>query len=138
MDILKAATELLGTLQSNPDLISQFVNHPYSTTAEATGTTGRISKDDMSQILTEVAAQVSGQSLGQADVASAAQTLLGQNGGSVHALTQTLFGGAGQAQAGQGPSVADIAVQSIVGGVAARGLAALITGALGTSQAQKK
>lgn len=137
MDVFKMAGDLLGALKDNPDLVSQFVSHPYSTTAEATGTDAHISKDDMSQILTQVAAQVSGQHLGQADVASAAQSLLGQNGGSVHALTQALFGAGTQNQPSQGPSMADIAIQSIAGGVAARGLAAMITGALGAAQGQR-
>ena len=60
MDTKSAAAQLLNYLGNNPQLISQFVEHPYSTTAKATGTDERISKDDMSQVLTQVAAQVMG------------------------------------------------------------------------------
>ena len=133
MDIQAAATQLVDYLGKNPDLIAQFAKHPYSTTATATGSNEKISKDDMSQIMTQVAAQSSGQRLGSNDVASAAASLLGQSGGSVHALASSLFGGAGTASsASSAPSMADILAKSVIGGVAARGFASILTRALGT------
>ncbi|MBR3327228.1 MAG: hypothetical protein IKG22_07890 [Atopobiaceae bacterium] len=128
MDIQSVASQLMGYLGNNPDLISQFVAHPYSTTAAATGTDDTISKDDTSQIVTQLAAQATGQSVPAADVSSIASSLLGQNGGSVHALTGALFGGSSN---GNASSLADIAVKSLIGGIAARGAASLISGALG-------
>ena len=93
----------------------------------------------MSQIMTQVAAQSTGQKLGTADIATAATNLLGQNGGSIHALAGSLFGGAASASAAgakpsAAPSMADIIAKSVIGGVAARGMASLITGALGTNK----
>ena len=139
MDIQAAATQLIDYLGKNPELLAQFAKHPYSTTATATGTDEKISKDDMSQIMTQVAAQSTGQKLGSADIATAATNLLSQNGGSIHALAGSLFGGAASAGANSAassaaPSMADIIAKSVIGGVAARGMASLITGALGTNK----
>ncbi len=174
MDVSAVASQLVGALGNNPDLISQFAQHPYSTTASVTGSDENISQKDMSRILTQVAAQSTGQKLGTNDTKDLASALLGQAGGSVHSLASALFGGAGAggaaqpaananaaaaaggfdlssilgaltgAGAGNGsantgassnaPSMAQIAAQSIAGGIAARGLAALITGALGTNK----
>lgn len=141
MDIQSVATQLMGYLGDNPDLIANFVRHPYSTTATATGSDERISQDDMSQIVTQMAAQVTGQKIGSGDVAGLASTLLGQNGGSVHAMTSALFGGGSSASApasANAPSMIDIAAKSIMGGIAARGAASIITGALGAKKPSKK
>lgn len=139
MDIQAAAQQLIGYLGSNPNLIAQFVEHPYSTTATATGSDERISKQDMSQIVTQVAAQTANQDLGAGDVSSVASALLGQSDGSVHALTSALFGGGAKASASNasanGPSMAQIAAKSALGGLAAQGLASLLTSALGTNAA---
>jgi hypothetical protein len=140
MDIQSVANKLMGYLGNNPDLISQFVEHPYSTTAAAAGTDERISKNDMSQILTQVAAQSTGQSMGMGDITSIASTLLGQNNGSVHNLASALFGGAGAAApaaSSSAPSMVDIAAKSLLGGIAARGVASLLTGALGANKTTK-
>ena len=152
MDVQSAASQLVKALGSNPDMLSQFAKHPYSTTAKVTGTNETISKKDMSRILTQVAAQASGQKLDAGGNKYLTSALLGQNGGSVHVLANALFGGAAQ-QAGPGggfdlgsvlgsltgggssnnsagPSMAEIAAKSIAGGLAAPGMAALPTGAL--------
>lgn len=158
MDIQSAATQLISALGSNPDLVSQFAQHPYSTTASVTGTDETISQKDMSRIITQVAAQASGQQLDKSGTKDLASALLSQNGGSVHSLANALFGGGAQASSGgtggfdlsgvlgalgsgssssgssTGPSMAEIAAKSIAGGLAARGLAALLTGALGTNK----
>lgn len=135
MDIQEMANQLIGFLGDNPNLISQFVEHPYSTTAQATHTQGKIDKDDMSQILTQIAAQASGQSFGTNDVASMASNLLGQNGNSIHALASTLFGGTSSDDFG---SMAEIAINSAIGGIAARGMAQLLAGALGANKKGSK
>ena len=131
MDIQSMANQLIGFLGDNPDLISQFAAHPYSTTAQATGTHDTIPKDDMSQILTQVAAQFTGQSFGATDVAGMASNPLGQNGGSIHALASTLFGNTSSDDVA---SMAEIAVNSAIGGIAARGMAQLLAGALGANK----
>jgi hypothetical protein len=177
MDVTSVATQLISALAANPELMTQFSQHPYSTTAQVTGSDESISQKDMNRVLTQVAAQATGQNLGLGDTKSLASALLGQNGGSVHALASALFGGAGaqagsasgaqgmslggfdlggvmgaltgaaatpaaaaqaapQAQGSTGPSMAEIAAKSIAGAVAAQGLAALITGAMSSAQAQ--
>lgn len=155
MDVQSAASQLIKALGSNPDLISQFAQHPYSTTAQVTGSDETISQKDMSRIITQVASQASGQKLDTAGTKDLASALMGQSGGSVHALASSLFGGA-QAAGGSGgidlsgilgalgggsasgssaaPSMAEIAAKSIAGGLAARGMAALITGAMAGKQ----
>ena len=101
MDIQKTAQTLIKYLGQNPVLIKQFIEHPYSTTAKATGSDARISKKDMSEVVTATAALANHQKLGMNDVANIAQALLGQNGNSVHALTSMLFGGGNTAHATQ-------------------------------------
>ena len=151
MDVQAAASQLIKALGSNPDMLSQFAQHPYSTTAKVTGTDETISQKDMSRIITQVAAQASGQELDKGGTKDLASALMSQNGGSVHQLASALFGGSQQASGNaggldlggvlsalgggnssgsSGPSMAEIAAKSIAGGLAARGMAALITGAL--------
>ena len=159
MDIQSVASQLVSALGANPDLVSQFAEHPYSTTASVTGSDENISQKDMSRIITQVAAQASGQDLDTAGTKDLASALLGQSGGSVHSLASSLFGGGqqggsggldlggilgsltggsagGDGQASAGPSMAEIAAKSIAGAAAARGLAALITGAMATAKKQ--
>ena len=112
----------------------------------------------MSRIITQVAAQTPGQKLDSAGTKDLASALLGQSGGSVHQLASSLFGGGqqgggldlggilgsltgggaanGDGAPSAGPSMAEIAAKSIAGAAAARGLAALITGAMGTNKQQ--
>lgn len=129
MDIQSVASQLMGYLGNNPDLIGQFVQHPYSTTAAAAGTDETISKTDMSQIVTQMMAQTTGQNVAQGDIAGIASTLLGQNGGSVHALTNSIFGGASSSD--DMASMAEIAIKSALGGVVAKGAGDLLAGILG-------
>ena len=99
MDIQQVASQLINYLGKNPELITQFIEHPYSTTAKATGSDAEISKRDMSQIVTAAAALANGQQLGMGDVANIASALMGQNNNSVHSLTSMLFGGGNTQQA---------------------------------------
>ncbi len=99
MDVQSVATQVINFLGQNPQLITQFIEHPYSTTAQATGSDVQISKEDMSQVVTEVAAISNNQQLGMNDIATIASALMGQNNNSVHALTSMLFGGGTTQQA---------------------------------------
>lgn len=101
MDIQQVAKTLIAYLGNNPELITQLIQHPYSTTAKAVGSDAEISKKDMSQILTAAAALASGQQLGGSDIANIASALLGQNNNSNHSLASMLFGGGNTAQATQ-------------------------------------
>ena len=101
MDIQQVAKQLLNYLGENPQLITQLIEHPYSTTAQAVGTEEQISKKDMSQILTAAAALSNNQQLGGSDVSNIASALLGQNNNSVHSLASMLFGGGNTQQSVQ-------------------------------------
>lgn len=99
MDVQSVASQLVNYLGKNPELITQFIQHPYSTTAKATGSDAQLSKKDMSQVVTAAAALANNQQLGMGDIANIASALLGQNNNSVHSLTSMLFGGGNTAQA---------------------------------------
>ena len=101
MDIQKTAAQLVKYLGNNPQLITQLIEHPYSTCSKATGSSAQISKKDMSQVLTAAAALASGQQLGGSDIANIASALLGQNNNSVHSLASMLFGGGNTQQSTQ-------------------------------------
>ncbi len=91
------ASQLIGFLGSNPQLITQFLDHPYSTVQQATGSEVQLSQSDMSEVVTAAAAMSTGQSIDFGNLASVASALLGQNGNSVHQLTNALFGTSQQA-----------------------------------------
>ena len=95
------ATTLVKFLASNPQLITQFLNHPYSTTQQATGSNVQLSQTDMSEVVTAAAAMSTGNNVDFSNLSSVAAQLLSQNGNSVHQLTNALFGTAQQAQAVQ-------------------------------------
>lgn len=95
------ATTLVKFLASNPQLITQFLNHPYSTTQQATGSNVQLSQTDMSEVVTAAAAMSTGNNVDFSNLSSVAAQLLSQNGNSVHQLTNALFGTAQQAQAAQ-------------------------------------
>lgn len=98
MDIKSIVSQLIKFLGSNPQLIAQFLSHPYSTTQQATGATSQLSSNDMGQVLTALAGLSSGQEVDYGNLAGIAAQLLGSNGGSAHSLASSLFGGT-QAQA---------------------------------------
>ena len=89
---LDIAQTLVKFLAQNPSLITQFLAHPYSTVDQATGADEHLSKKDMSEVVTAAAAMSTGQNVDMSNLAGVASTLLAQNGGSVHALTNALFG----------------------------------------------
>lgn len=133
MDIQQTATQLVSFLGKDPELITRFVEHPYSTTARATGSDERISKQDMSQVVTAAAALSNNQQLDMGDIATIASALLGQNDNSVHSLTSMMFGGGDTAQstaAGQA-TAGTLDLGSLVN---MAGLAATLMGAAGGGQ----
>lgn len=100
MDIFGIAQQLLGAVQSNPNTITNLVEHPYSTTQQVTGSSEKLNKTDMSQVMTMLAALMGGaqpktqqqsQGLDLASLANAASNLMGQNNNSVHSLASSLF-----------------------------------------------
>lgn len=148
MDIAQAASQLINFIGNNQDLAAQFVAHPYSTTAQAIESDAEISKQDMGQILTQVAAQSAGATVSESETADLANSLLGQSGNSVHSLASALFGGAaGSQSAAQTPDIAgmftsfmnhepaktpaEVLARTAAGAAGSRVLAGLVTSALG-------
>ena len=138
-----ANSDIAGTLvqflAQNPSLITQFLDHPYSVTQEATGSAVQLGQADQAEVVTAAAALSTGNAVDFTNLSSVASSLLSQNGGSVHALTNALFGTSTQAtQAAQ-------AQPAQASGVASSGLdlstlvslAGALTGAGSTAQAQQ-
>lgn len=102
MDILSIASQLMGATSQDTSLLSQFLEHPYSTTQQVTGADEMLNKTDMSQVLTALAAMTGGQqkadTLDTNSIATLASTLLGKNDNSIHGLTNMLFGTSEQVQ----------------------------------------
>lgn len=106
MDVASVAQQLFKMVQDNPELLQKLTEHPYSTTASACGIDGRISQQDMSQVVTLLASMLGGASGAKAGkgasalsadgtdaLVSMASQLLGSNGNSVHTLAKALLGG---------------------------------------------
>lgn len=83
--------QLIGSVVSNPDLMNNLASHPYSTIRDATGQED-LSRDDVSQTLAAFSSLANGQQIDFGNLASMASSLLAQNGGSAHAMAQSLFG----------------------------------------------
>ncbi len=83
--------QLVNSVVSNPDLMNSLAEHPYSTVREATGQE-EVSRDDVSQALAAFSALANGQQVDFGNLASIASGLLADNGGSAHAMAQSLFG----------------------------------------------
>ena len=90
--------QLIGSVTSNPDLLSNLVEHPYSTIRETTGLQ-EVSQDQVSQALTAFSALASGQQIDFGNLAGLASQLLGDCGGSAHSLAQSLLGSQSSAPA---------------------------------------
>ena len=83
--------QLVGGVLSNPDLMNNLASHPYSTIGEVTGRDD-LSRDEVSQTLAAFSSLANGQQVDFGNLASMAQSMLAENGGSAHAMAQSLFG----------------------------------------------
>ncbi len=83
--------QLVNSVVSNPDLMNNLVEHPYSTVREATGQQ-EVSREEVSQALAGFSALANGQQIDFGNLANIAAGLLSQNGGSAHAMAESLFG----------------------------------------------
>ena len=83
--------QLVGSVVSNPNLMNNLASHPYSTIREATGQE-EVSRDEVSEALAAFASLANGQQVDFGNLAGMAQSLLADNGGSAHAMAQSLFG----------------------------------------------
>ena len=128
MDVASVAQDLFKMAQDHPELLQKLAAHPYSTTADACGIQGQISKQDMSQVVTLLASMLGGAGAGKgAGTSAAASTdalvsmasqLLGSNGNSVHALAKAHLGGMayGADKGGKGIDLSDgIGLDDVLG-----------------------
>lgn len=83
--------QLVGSVVSNPNLMNNLASHPYSTIRDVTGEEN-VSRDEVSQVLAAFSSLASGQQIDFGNLASLASSLLADNGGSAHAMAQSLFG----------------------------------------------
>ena len=112
-NIPELAEQVVQYLAKNPQMLAQFVDHPYSTVQTATNADEKLDRIDMSQLLTAAASLASGQtqnagSINTGNLASLAANLLGQNDNSIHSLAGSLFGGASAQQAAKPSSGMDL------------------------------
>ena len=94
--------QVLSSVTSNPSLLSNMVEHPYSTIGNITNN-DNVSKDEAAQVVTALTQLAGGQSVNLGSLASTATQLLGQNNNSVHSLSSSLLGsllGGGQTSGG--------------------------------------
>lgn len=85
--------QLVGSVLSNPELMNNLADHPYSTVAEVTGQPKEeVTRDEVSQALAAFSALASGQQVDFGSLASMAESLLSEYGGSAHSMAQGLFG----------------------------------------------
>ena len=127
---------VLNSVTSNPSLLSNMVEHPYSTIGNITNN-NNVSKDEAAQVVTAITQLAGGQSVNLGSLAGTASQLLGQNNNSVHSLSSSLLGsllGGGQTSGGLF-SAAQPAQQS---GLSANILANLAGVALGGGMASNK
>ena len=83
--------QLVNSVVSNPSLMNNLAEHPYSTVSEVTGQE-EVSRDEVSEALAAFSALAGGQQVDFGSLASIASSLLADNGGSAHAMAQSLFG----------------------------------------------
>ena len=96
MNIESVVQLIAGEVAKNPQMLTSLLNHPYSTIGNATNN-DNVSKDEASQVVAAVSQLACGSAVDFGSLASMASGLLGQNGGSVHQLANSLLG-SGSAQ----------------------------------------
>ena len=91
MDIQEMISMLLGSAQSDPSILGNLVEHPYSTIRNVTGVQD-ISREQASQVVAGTAAAARGQKIDMGSLAGIASAMLGQSDNSVHSLAEMLLG----------------------------------------------
>ena len=118
-DVVKMFTE---NAADQPDLLGSLMQHPYSTIGNLTDNEN-VSKEEASQAVTAIAALAGGQNVNFGDLASVASQLLSENGGSVHALAETLLGSGGSAGVDVSNGVSTDIVSNLAGAMFNGGIA---------------
>lgn len=83
--------QLVGSVLQDPSLMNSLASHPYSTVSQVTGQEN-VSREEVSEALAGVSALAGGQALDFGSLSELAASLLADNGGSAHAMAQSLFG----------------------------------------------
>lgn len=96
MNIESVVQLIAGEVAKNPQMLTGLLAHPYSTIGNATNN-DNVSKEEASQVVTAVSQLACGAPVDFGGLAAMASGLLGQNGGSVHQLANSLLG-AGSSQ----------------------------------------
>lgn len=99
--------QVIAGLVQNPSMLTNLMEHPYSTVKDVTGNQD-VSKEEVAETVAGVSALANGQAIDFGQLGNLAQSLLGQNGGSVHQLASSLFGGAATGGTNNGLSAGDM------------------------------
>ncbi|MDO4399631.1 MAG: hypothetical protein Q4D27_01630 [Coriobacteriia bacterium] len=91
MNIENVVQLIAGQVAQNPQMLTSLLEHPYSTIGNATNN-NNVSKDEASQVVAAMSQLACGSAVDFGSLASMASGLLGQNGGSVHQLANSLLG----------------------------------------------
>ena len=83
--------QLVGSVLSDPNLMNNLASHPYSTIRDATGQED-VSRDEVSEALAAFSTLANGQSIDFGGLSGLAASMLADNGGSAHAMAESLFG----------------------------------------------
>ena len=83
--------QLVGSVLQNPELMNNLASHPYSTVSQVTGQE-EVSRDEVSEALAAFSTLANGQELDFGNLSNIASSMLADNGGSAHAMAQSLFG----------------------------------------------
>lgn len=92
MAIQDIVQQVIKAVTADPNVLSDFVAHPYSTISKLTGIE-TVTKEQASQAVTATSALASGQSVDFSTLASVASKLLSKSDNSVHSLATSLLGG---------------------------------------------
>ena len=114
MDIQDMIQMLLGSAQKEPDILSQLVEHPYSTIRGVTGLQD-ISREQASQVVAGTAAAARGQQIDLGSLGGIAQMLLGKSDNSVHSMADMLLGSGSSAGVNMSQGVGDDILSNILG-----------------------
>ena len=122
MDIQELVKMFAGSAATNPDLLGNLMQHPYSTVGNLTDN-NNVSSEEASQVVTAMAALAGGQSIDFGNLASMASQLLADNGGSVHNLANSLLGSGGTGGVDVSNGISSNIVSNLAGAVFSGGIA---------------
>lgn len=109
--------QLLGVVAQNPSILTNLMEHPYSTVKEVTGQE-EVSREQAAEVVTATTALASGQAIDFNNISQMASQLLGNNDNSVHTLANSLLGNAlagGEQQANTTSGISNDILSNLTG-----------------------